>query len=219
MSTTQNDSTTIPDSDLIWLLEDDDRQAASLEQHLVEHHARLSTGKVIRIPTEADFLVKLKEVFEDKTAKRPRLVIADVMLPWAFFGKEPTGVDRPAEVNTTHGFRTAGARCWEALRKKERAARVGSTPFVFHTVLRRDEFNYPDKYSDDKTGYTPKDLPFGQLDEAIKEVTDLSQDWNEADWPESEEEVSRTLLADAEMTKTLFEGLRIPLNECVLYPA
>jgi CheY-like chemotaxis protein len=212
----QNDSTTI--NDLIWLLEDDDRQAATLERDLVKNYARLSKDKVIRIPTEAEFLQKLKEVFDDETAQRPRLVIADVMLPWAFLGKEPQGVERPADVNTTHGFRTAGARCWDALRAKERAANVRRTPFVFHTALSAEEFDYP-RYSDKNTQYIPKDQSFERLQAAIKEVTDLHEEWSDANWPESEEKVSQQLLADPEMKQILFEGLQTPLKACVPFPA
>jgi len=161
---------------LIWLLEDDELQAATLEQDLIEHSAQLSKDNIIRIPTEAEFLAKLKEVFETKPAERPRLVIADVMLPWAFLGNEPEGVIRPPEVNTTHGFRSAGARCWNALRTQERAAQVRKTPFVFHTVLRKEEFDYPLQYSDENTGYIPKDQPFDALREEIKKVTDVTEE-------------------------------------------
>ena len=90
---------------------------------------------------------------------------------------------------------------------------------MFHTVLRADEFEYPRRYSDENTGYIPKDQPFDALRLEIKKVTDLNEEWNEADWSESEEEVSQHLLADPEMKRTLFEGLHIPLSECVPYPA
>lgn len=205
------------DLDVIWLVEDDDRQAATLEQFLVQQHPRVSKGEVVRIPTESQFLDKLREVFERK-AKRPRLVIADVMLPWAFIGMVPEGIEQPPEVSTTHGFRSAGARCWTALRARERTANTKSTPFVFHTVLPKDEFGF-NQHSDKSTGYIAKDQPFSRLRKTIEDLTDLDTSWDEANWLESAAEVGAKLLTNPEMKRILFEGLRTPLKDCIPYPA
>jgi hypothetical protein len=199
-------------SDTVWLVEDDDRQAATLEQYLMQHHPRLAEGEIVRIATESQFLSKIREVFEQK-GLRPRLVIADVMLPWAFLGMEPEGIEQPPEVRSTHGFRAAGVRCWKALREKERAAKVVRTPFVFHTVLPKEEFGFDD-HSDANTSYVAKDQPFDRLEEAINDVTNLDEDWHE-----SPEEVEGKFLANSRMKKILEDGLHTPLQQCTPYQA
>lgn len=198
--------------DSIWLVEDDERQAAALEQYLLRHHPTLSASKVVKIATESEFLAQMHAAFDSKVQK-PRLVIADVMLPWAFLGAEPEGVERPPEVNDSNGFRFAGARCLQALRKCEKHANAARTPFVFHSALPKEAFEF-DKYRDAKTAYIPKDEPFDRLEQTIQEVTNL-----DAEWIDTPEEVEAELTRNPEMKRILYEGLRIRLSDCVPYRA
>jgi CheY-like chemotaxis protein len=169
---TEKDSGKQP-ADVIWLLEDDHLQADALAEHLRGNHR----GAVLQISSEAQFLSNLQKAFGQNVQPRPRLVIADVMLPWCFIGERIEGVEPDPEVNTRHGFRNAGVRCWRQLRQWEKKRNVRRTPFVFHTVLRSEEFGF-EMNSDNQTAYVSKDQPPEVLDAQIKHV---SEDWTESE--------------------------------------
>ena len=166
--------------EVIWLVEDDYLQTDALREHLESKFPRAARAEIVPIYSESEFLMRVQDAYVQGKQRRPRLVIADVMLPWSFPGDSVAGVTPDPEVQNKNGFRNAGVRCWRNLRKYEGNERGNAlTPFVYHTVLRGEEFDLGNN-EDDATGYVAKDRPMEELDATILEFTD----WN-AEWPAS----------------------------------
>jgi len=200
----------------IWLLEDDYRQFETLQRHFLRFPQRISPKQLVRLSTESEFLARVHRAFVEESVSIPRMVIMDVMLPWARLGEEPEGVKQPDEVKTKYGFTTAGVRCWAALREAEKKVGAPKTPVVFHTVIRKEEIGYPAKFEDGKTGYVSKEQPFDQLDAVI---SGLDEKWDEMNWPETDEQVTENFVNNARMKRILLEGLATPIDDCVPFPA
>lgn len=110
------------------LIEDDPQQLESIKLAIERHYPGV---EVQTLETESDFYDHLAQI--PKFDERLRMVICDVMLPWAF-----PSVDAPlppADV-IKETFRKAGLRCWKKFRQRED---LRSVPWIYFTVL--DEKN------------------------------------------------------------------------------
>jgi CheY-like chemotaxis protein len=184
----------------VYLVEDDPQQSATIKDAI---ERRYNNIKVELLETESEFRECLDSLATHQ--KPPRLVICDVMLPWAF--PAPNAPPPPPEVEKGT-FREAGLRCWERFREVPAYKEI---PWIYFTVLDVNTIDYT-HHSDGKTGYSQKS---GSLNPLFVEI----EEFEDQDWKESAEEVSRRLLEIPKMRKILVDGLNTPLSECVNVPS
>ena len=185
---------------IVLLLEDDNLQAETIAK-AVNGHLRGVTVEILA--TESDAYARFEEMA--KAGTTPMLVISDVMMPWAEAGPV-VPPPPPAVVKGT--FRKAGTRSWGNFRGRNEFAKV---PWIYFTVLDEDTIEYK-KYTDEFTGFRQKDGPVGPLLEEIDAYLKMDDAWTE-----SETKLSERLAASTTTKKSLIDGLRTPLTECIQY--
>jgi CheY-like chemotaxis protein len=183
--------------DIILLVEDDPQQSASIKA-AVERHWR--NADVELLETESDFYSRATAIAV--AGAKPRMVICDVMIPWAF--PDPDAPKAPPEVQEGT-FRKGGLRCWKRFRQIEEFRQV---PWIYFTVLDEKTIGF-EEHSDERTGYVQKAGSIEPLLEEIDEYLHMDDQWEESD-----EQVTKKLTASPKMRKILLDGLNIPLADC-----
>lgn len=183
--------------DLFILIEDDPQQSATITTAI---EGRYRNALVELLETESEFCERVDKMALGEA--RPRMIISDVMLPWAF--PEPNAPAVPHEVEQGT-FREAGLRCWERFRKRPDLKTV---PWIYFTVLDETTIDY-EAHSDERTGYVQKAGSIEPLLQEIEEYLHLEDNWTETD-----EQVTQSLTASPKMRKILLEGLNTPLADC-----
>jgi hypothetical protein len=181
----------------IILIEDDPQQSASIKAAIKR---RYRNAEVELLETEAEFYKRLEATRPGGI--RPRIVISDVMLPWAH--PDP-GAPAPGREVIEGTFRKAGLRCWA---KSRESKELKTTPWVFFTVLDENTIEFA-THSDERTGYARKGPSIEPLLEEIEEYLHVDDEWCE-----SEEQVTKGFVASPKMRKALLEGLKTPLKNC-----
>jgi len=146
--------------DFILLIEDDPQQSETIKAAL---ERRYGDVQVELVETEADFYTRLSSI--PVGGERPRIVVCDVMLPWAF--PAPDSPSQPPEV-IRGTFREAGLRCWRRFREREDLRGV---PWIYFTVLDAKTINL-ESHSDANTGYAQK---AGGIEPLFEKINDIAQ--------------------------------------------
>jgi CheY-like chemotaxis protein len=183
--------------DVILLVEDDPQQSASIKA-AVERHCR--NAEVELLETESDFYARLAAITGSGT--RPRMVICDVMLPWAF--PDPDAPKAPPDVERGT-FRKAGLRCWERFRQLDDLRRV---PWIYFTVLDEKTIGF-ETHSDERTGYVQKAGSIAPLLQEIDEYLHVDDQWAETD-----DQITQRLVDSPRMRRILLDGLHASLTDC-----
>jgi DNA-binding NarL/FixJ family response regulator len=183
----------------IILIEDDPQQSASIKAAI---ERRYQNAEVELLETEAEFYKRVEAA--PSGGVRPRMIVCDVMLPWAH--PDP-GAPAPGPEVIEGKFRKAGLRCWV---KSRESKELKSTPWVFFTVLDQSTIEFA-THSDERTGYARKGPSIEPLLKEIEECLHLDDEWRE-----SEEQVTKDLLASPRMRKILLAGLKTPLENCAI---
>jgi CheY-like chemotaxis protein len=181
----------------IVLVEDDPQQSASIKA-AIGHRYRDAEVKLLE--TESEFYGFLAAL--PVGGGGLRMVICDVMLPWAY--PEPDAPAAPQKVREGT-FRTAGLRCWQKFREQ---TGLRGIPWIYHTVLDEKAVEL-ENYSDEQTGFIQKS---SSIDPLLEEMEDFFH--VDDPWAETEEQTARTLVASPRMRRILLEGLITPLADC-----
>lgn len=177
------------------LVEDDPQQSETIKSAI---ERRYRDVEVELLETESDFCNRLATI--PVRGERPRMVICDVMLPWAFPSADAPLPPSDVSAGT---FRKAGLRCWERFRQRED---LRSIPWIYFTVL--DETTIDLKsHSDERTGYAQK---AGSIEPLYAEI----EEFQDGAWSETDDDVSNKMMALPKMRKILLEGLNTPLGNC-----
>jgi len=182
---------------LILLIEDDCQQSETIKRAIERRYQSVS---VELIESESDFCQRLHSLPDSK--RKPRVVICDVMLPWA--SPAPDAPTQPREV-AEGTFRKAGLRCWARFREHQD---LRSVPWIYFTVLDEKTIDLK-SYSDDKTGYVQK---AGSIEPLFAEIDEFQDNA----WPDTDEDVSSKLMASPNMLKLLLTGLNTTLDDCLV---
>jgi CheY-like chemotaxis protein len=185
--------------DIIFLIEDDPQQSASIKAAI---ERRYRNAEVELLETESEFCNRIAEL-PAGGGRRPRIVVSDVMLPWAF----PTSNTPEVPTEVVEGtFRKAGLRCWNRFRQREDLRQI---PWIYFTVLDEKTIEF-EKHSDEQTGYAQKSNQIDPLLDEMEEYFHLDGNWTETD-----DQVTEKIITSPKMRRILLNGLNTPLSDCV----
>lgn len=177
------------------LVEDDPQQSETIQSALKR---RYRDAEVELVETESEFYERMDAI--PTLGERPHMVICDVMLPWAFASNDATPPPPDVAAGT---FRRAGMRCWERFRKRPDLC---SVPWIYFTVLDEKTIDLK-SHSDARTGYVQK---AGSIEPLYAEI----EEFQDGDWLETPDGVSKKLMALPRMRRILLDGLNAPLDSC-----
>lgn len=187
-----------------WIVEDDPEVSETI-QGLVKDRYR--DAEITSLYSESSFRRQMNQ----STSVLPDMVIGDAMLPWMYRGELEVEA-RPVDTKGTDAFRLAGVRNWQYFRDREKERNVPRlTPWIYYTILTEEDIDFP-KCCDENTRYVAKDSPLIDLQATIVESLEV-----DAEWDDSEEVETKRLSADEKIRRTLLEGLRTDLKDCLVF--
>jgi hypothetical protein len=183
--------------DRVILVEDDPEQSASIKAAV---RARYRNAEVEILETEGELYRRVASL--PPGGGDLRMVICDVMLPWAYPDR---GSPKPPQEVVEGTFRKAGVRCWRKLRQRQDLRDI---PWIYFTILDERAFEFA-RYSDDRTGYAQKANSIEPL------LDEMGECFRAGDpWLESDEHVTGAFVGSPKMRSILLEGLGTPLAHC-----
>ncbi len=153
-------------ADEILIVEDDPQQSESIRDAI----RRCYRGAVVEIlETEYEFRRRMDRI--PKEGPKPRMVICDVMLPWAY--PDPDAPSAPPDVQEGT-FRMAGVRCYDCFRRREDLKEI---PWIYFTVLDKETIEY-EKHSDERASFVQKSSSINVL---LDEMRQMDEKWTETE--------------------------------------